>query len=100
MIRQKIHAGKYEMTFHARERAALRKITMSEIKEAMLCGEIIEKYPDDKPFPSCLIMGQVREGFPLYVVCAVSDLVHIITVHWLDPTKWLDPKTRRERRYE
>ena len=25
-------------------------------------------------------------------------IVHIITVHWLDPAKWLDPKTRREKR--
>lgn len=62
-------------------------------------GEIIEDYSDDKPYPSCLIMGKIRDGFPLYVVCALSDRVYvIITAHWLDPEKWLDPKTRREKR--
>mgnify|MGYP001573499392 FL=1 len=41
-------------------------------------------------------MGYVRNNEPLYAVVAVNELAHIITVHWIDPKKWLDPKTRRE----
>ncbi len=98
IIRQRINSGSYEMTLHARSRMGQRKISMSEIKEAIKNGEIIEQYPKDEPFPSCLVMGYVRGGFPLYIVCAVSQILHIITAHWLDPTKWLDPKTRREKK--
>lgn len=75
-----------------------RGITLEELKEVIYHGEVIEEYPQDKPYPSCLILGQIRGGFPLYVVCGVEKRVHIITVHWLDPVKWLDPKTRREKK--
>lgn len=88
------------MTLHARKRMGQRKITGKEIGEIVMQGEIIETYPDDKPFPSCLISGTIRGGFPLYVVCAVSDKVHVITAHWMDPKVWLDPKTRREKKNE
>lgn len=32
---------------------------------------------------------------PLYVLLAYEEQTHIITVHWLDPDKGLNPKTRR-----
>lgn len=86
------------MTLHAQKRLDQRQITISELKEAIKNGIVVEIYPDDRPYPSCLIMGKVRGGFPLYVVCAVEENVHIITAHWLDPTKWLDPVTRREKK--
>lgn len=85
------------MTVHARKRMGLRKITTEEIESVVMSGEVIEDYPNDKPYPSCLIMGKIRDGFPLYVVCALGDKVYVITAHWLDPEKWLDPKTRREK---
>ena len=72
--------------------------SLEEVKDVIHTGEVIENYPSDKPYPSCLILGYVRKNVPLYVLCALGEFVHIITVHWLDPTKWLDPKTRREKR--
>jgi len=99
-IRRMIRAGKYELTLHARRRMGHRKISVFDMEEALFNGAIIERYSDDRPFPSCLILGYVKDGFPLYVVCAVSDVIQIITVHWLDPEKWLDPKTRREKKHE
>ena len=99
-IRDKIQTGKYKITLHARKRMGQRKISADDMKIAIAAGKIIEDYPDDKPFPSCLIMGNLVDKGPLYVVCALSDIAHIITVHWLDPAKWLDPITRRERKYD
>lgn len=96
-IRQKLLNGEYIITRHAQRRCDTRNISIEEIKHVILSGEIIENYPRDKPYPSCLILGYVRKKIPLYVLCAIGELVHIITVHWLDPTKWLDPKTRREK---
>jgi hypothetical protein len=97
-IRKNLSSGNYIITRHAQRRCDSRKISIEEIKWVIAHGEIIESYPHDKPYPSCLIMGYVREEEPLYILCALSHRVHIITVHWLDPTKWLDPKTRREKR--
>src|SRR3989338_1646500 len=96
-IRHKIFEGEYKITRHAQRRCDSREISLEEIKQVMLTGEIIENYPHDKPYPSCLILGHIRTRQPLYVLCAVGQIIHIITVHWLDPAKWLDPKTRREK---
>ncbi len=96
-IRQKWKIGQWEISAHARKRMGQRQITVDELGQVIMEGEIIENYPDDKPYPSCLILGKMSNSFPLYVVCALGDGVHVITAHWLDPEKWLDPKTRREK---
>jgi hypothetical protein len=31
-------------------------------------GEVIEDYPDDQPYPSCLVFGRTQSGGPLHVV--------------------------------
>ncbi|MFZ2603748.1 MAG: DUF4258 domain-containing protein [Candidatus Omnitrophota bacterium] len=96
-IREKINAGEFQITRHCQRRCDSRGISLAEIKEVITKGEIIETYPTDSPYPSCLIFGHVRGVEPLYVLCALGNIVHIITVHWLDPAKWLDPKTRGEK---
>jgi hypothetical protein len=97
-IRKKINAGEFLITRHCQRRCDSRGILLEEIKRVINEGEIIETYPRDTPYPSCLILGYVRKNEPLYVLCALGNIVHIITVHWLDPAKWMDPKTRRERK--
>lgn len=97
-IRRLVQEGHYRLTMHALKRMDQRGITLEELKDILYHGDVLEEYPEDKPHHSCLIMGQIRGGFPLYVVCGVEENVHIITVHWLDPDKWLDPKTRREKK--
>ena len=37
-------------------------IRVGEILEVLQRGEIIEEYPDDKPYPSCLILGRTLTG--------------------------------------
>lgn len=101
LLKQGILRKTYRLTFHVIKRCDQRGITIDNIEQVILQGEIIEEYPDDKPYPSCLITGKVRNDMPLYVVCAYGEqMVHIITAHWLDPKKWLNPKTRRDKEYE
>ena len=38
-----------------------RSIELTEIKQAIAKGEVIEDYPDDYPYPSCLILAKSRE---------------------------------------
>ena len=60
--------------------------------------EIIEQYPDDYPYPSCLILGMSIEDKYLHVVIGnhESDLF-LITAYFPSFDKWeSDFKTRKE----
>ncbi|MEA3385041.1 MAG: DUF4258 domain-containing protein [Thermodesulfobacteriota bacterium] len=46
---------------HGFERCVERRISPNEVKYAILSGEVIEEYPEDKYGQSCLIYG-VRNG--------------------------------------
>lgn len=72
-------------------------ISEKELAEAILNGEIIEDYPNDKPFPSCLIFGRTGEGRPMHGVCAYSkeDIAIIITTYEPDINMWIDYRIRR-----
>ena len=67
------------------------------VMDALTNGEIIERYIDDKPFPSCLVCGNVGDK-NIHVVCALPEHVGvliIITVYEPDPKKWIDNRIRR-----
>ena len=86
--------GNCRFTDHARremESEARGVIHIDELLEALESGEIIDDYPDDKPYPSCLIFGRAQSGRPLHTVCApVLDetLLIVITTYEPDPNKW------------
>ena len=42
------------ITQHCIKRMMERSIELTEIKQAIAEGEVIEDYPDDYPYPSCL----------------------------------------------
>ncbi len=74
------------------------EIKEKEVAEAVLNGKIIETYPDDEPYPSCLIYGRTFENRPLHIVCAYSsesDIVIVITVYQPDPDRWIDFERRK-----
>ena len=62
-------------------------------------GKVIERYPHDKPFPSCLVYGRTVDWKPLHVVCAVPkhiDMLIIITVYIPSENEWIDFRERRK----
>ena len=88
-------------TAHARKEMRIETyglINEEEVKEAMMKGEIIEKYKDDEPYPSVLIYGRTNKRRPLHIVVAYDkkdDLTIIITVYHPDPRLWVDYKRRK-----
>ena len=85
------------LTQHGRKRLAERGIRIRDVCGAIESGEIIEDYPDDFPFPSCLILGS--NGREFFHVCASihENRIYLITAYIPDPQKWkADWKTRRE----
>ena len=85
------------ITQHSRKRLAERGIRLIDVCEAIKTGMIIEDYPDDFPFPSCLILGKTKE-MKLHICASINEgLIYIITGYIPDLTKWkTDLRTRKE----
>lgn len=49
------------ITLHAAKRLEQRRIFLKDVIACIMNGEIIEQYPDDYPYPSCLIPGMSIE---------------------------------------
>lgn len=88
------------ITIHAQERLRQRGIRAKDVRNCVMTGEIIEQYPDDFPFPSCLIFGQSISGKIMHVVASDEGTgSRIITAYFPDNLKFEDDlKTRRERK--
>ncbi|KPQ19470.1 MAG: protein of unknown function containing DUF4258 domain [Algoriphagus marincola HL-49] len=75
-----------------------RNIDTFDIEIVLKEGEIIKEYPDDKPFPSLLMLGCVK-GRAIHLVVAVEKITAvciIITTYIPDPEIWRnDFKTKK-----
>ncbi|MBD5117502.1 MAG: DUF4258 domain-containing protein [Ruminococcaceae bacterium] len=85
------------LTAHSYRRLRQRKIKTIDAVTATANGEIIERYPEDRPYPSCLVLGCTVNGKMLHVVCSVGEnKLWIITAYYPDTEKWeTDFKTRK-----
>ncbi len=96
-IRRRVARGGFEFSQHAVDQSIIRHISVQDLREAIVGGEIIEAYPDDKYGSSCLIFGMTRVGRPIHVQCSDSSrpTVKIITIYEPDPALWIEFKVRR-----
>ena len=96
-IREKCTDEFIEVTGHALLRMQQRKISYCDIKNAILTGEIIEVYPEDYPYPSCLIMGFSVDAKKIHVVVGSSETkIWIVTVYYPNPEEWEENLRRRK----
>jgi hypothetical protein len=78
-------------TSHILERLFQRNIRIDDVKFALINGEIIEQYPNDYPFPSCLVLGHTKTGQTLHVVCGSNGAeLWLITAYFPNPEEWTD----------
>ena len=90
-IRKSLADNHYRLTRHATIARLSRGISMIQLKQALADGEIIEKYPDDDPYPSCLVLGWLETGDPLHIVCSrgkCAPELRIVTVYEPDDERW------------
>lgn len=74
---------------HAAMRFRQRRLKVKDIRCAVNNGEIIEQYPEDFPFPSCLILGKTTDEKILHVVMSDEGrMSRIITAYYPDSDKW------------
>ena len=101
-IHDSVRAKRYRLTKHATVARLERGITMAALEQALLTGEVIERYPDKEPYPACLVVGHLSSGDPLHVVCSKGDTqpaLRIVTLYEPDESVWeSDYKTRKVRR--
>ncbi|HHT9159146.1 MAG TPA: DUF4258 domain-containing protein [Candidatus Brocadiaceae bacterium] len=97
-IIEAIQANRVRITDHADEESEADKLTFDEVYFSVFHGEIIEDYPNDKPYPSCLIYGQTFSSCPVHSVWAYNEMnlwAVLITVYRPDPNLWINWRERR-----
>ena len=97
-IIEAIRVNRVRITDHADTEAQADRLSFDEIYFSVLYGEIIEDYPGDKPYPSCLIYGQTFSGDPVHSVWAYNSRNRwavLITVYRPDPKRWINWRQRR-----
>ena len=95
-----IRQNRLRISDHADEEAESDRLSFDEVFFSVFQGEIIEDYPDDKPYPSCLIYGDNFRGEPVHSVWAFNKETKwavLITVYRPDPDRWINWRTRRKR---
>lgn len=97
IIKQMNKPEKIALTKHARERLAERGITIADVMWGIKTGEIIKQYEDDKPLPSCLILGHLANDKNIHIVVSNDEeYIYLITAYYPDPKQWeADFKTRK-----
>jgi hypothetical protein len=100
ILKKIVLGGRIEWRKHTLERMLSRGIGREEVKEILVGGEVIEEYPDTKPFPSALMFGKAGERI-LHIVVGFDkeeEGCYIITVYEPDTEHFeSDLKTRRKR---
>ena len=81
-----VQKERIEWSTHSFRRMLERGISREGVKWVICNGEIIEKYPEDEPFPSALFFG-MWQNQPLHAVVAhdaSTQKLFVVTVYWPD----------------
>lgn len=93
-----LECAKVLISRHAFEQMFARSIQPAAIRSVIASGEVIAEYPQDRPFPSALMLGHV-DGTPIHVVVArdaSTGQCVVVTAYAPDPALWeIDFRTRR-----
>ena len=89
--------GAVEVTQHFHLRKKERDFKYSDVRNAIITGEIIEQCLDDYPNPSILILGYTRAKKPLHIAVGVDDdKLWLITAYFPTVDLWeADYKSRK-----
>jgi len=92
-----IRNSRVRITDHVDEEVFDDNLAYEEIYFSVTNGKVIEDYPSDKPYPSCLILGRNFSGEPIHSVWAYNPenlWTVLITVYRPDPVRWIGWKER------
>ncbi len=93
-----ISTNRIRITDHADEEAISDDLELSEVLTSISRGEMIEEYPTDGPYPSCLIHSRTPDGSHAHSVRGYNERNRwavLITVYRPDPEVWINWRRRR-----
>ena len=86
-------------SLHALQAMFERNITPADVTGVLAANRTIERYPDDRPYPSRLLLGWSGPR-PIHVVAADNEAeaqIIVITVYEPDLARW-EPDFERRRK--
>jgi len=92
-----MHCKHLNFTGHAIQQMFQRKVTKDDVRKVLNDGEVISDYPDDKPYPSMLLLGFVRKR-PVHIVLAydtINEAGYVVTAYVPDAKLWTENFKRR-----
>lgn len=100
-IKAHIHKKDYLFSDHADEERTKDELSVEDIAESILSGEVIEERLDDPRGESKLVAGKSSSGKHIHVVIGIRFNKPLIVTNYL-PSKeeWLYGKIRKRRIYE
>ena len=102
-IQNSLRENRVIYSSHAREEMLnepFGRIYDKEIEGAIINGKIIEQYPKDRPYPSCLISGSTKAERVLHIVVAhnsADNISIVITAYQPNPEFWSQDYSRRKK---
>lgn len=98
-IRMLCETRKIRWSVHASARIQECGIERIDVLNCLMYGEIIEDYPDDFPYPSCLVYGYTMNNRIIHTVVGCDDkYLYVITAYFPNTSKFeKDLKTRKEK---
>lgn len=97
-IRKQILSGQYLWSLHADEERRHDGLEIVAVENAILEGEILEKYVPDLRGDSCLVFGE-SQGVSIHIVCGKNkkEQLVIVTVYKPGLPKWKTPRERTKK---
>ena len=93
-IQAKVRQNLYVYTSHGDLERQADGLTLTQVEEALLNGEILEQYPNTGRGESCLILGYAGD-IPIHIVCGWrGERVAIVTVYIPGTPNFINPRTR------
>ena len=84
---------------HAVQRMFACGLAEPPVASLVVSGDVIEDYPTDFPYPSCLLLGVIG-GLPVHVVVArdpTSETCIVVTVYVPSTLRWsADYRVRKQ----
>ena len=100
-IRERIQSGNFLVKSHTIQHALKEGFTRKHLVEALMNGQIIEEYPEDRRVLVCGSISLVEDlTIYLHVICEHADSVFIelVTAYIPNERQWEKPPYRRRRR--
>ncbi len=72
-LRSAVLNGRVRVTDHAEEGARTDRLSLEQVFSSLFTGQVLEKYPTERPYPSWLVVGRAGDDRPIHSVWACNS---------------------------